>query len=268
MTGPAVQGPMARLRRNSLREKLEARGAVLGTFLEIPCPALVELLGLAGFDFVVIDREHGAIDLKDTEDLIRASMSTDISAIVRVPVCDATNIRLPLDMGAEGLHVPQIESAGMARRAVCGSKFYPRGNRGLQPFVRSASYRSYGTTQYLEASNRDSLVVAQVEGGEGIKNLDAILAVDGIDVVFIGPYDLSQSLGLPGEVTHPKVQQAMADAAQRCHAASKWAGTFCDDAEAAIKYRELGFSYLTVSVDAFIFLGAARSIVQRIGSAA
>jgi 4-hydroxy-2-oxoheptanedioate aldolase len=260
--------PAGRLRSNSLRTKLEARDFVLGTFLEIPSPALVELLGLAGFDFVVIDREHGAIGVSDTEDLIRASLTTDISAMVRVPMCESSAIRQPLDMGAAGLHIPQIDSAQMAAHAIQSSKYFPNGNRGLQPFVRSASYRNYATSEYLAESNRESLIVAQVEAGDGVLSVESILAVEGVDVVFIGPYDLSQSLGVPGDVAHPKVREAMAETASLCRAAGKWAGTFCDDPETAIHYRNLGFSYLTVSIDAFIFLSAARSIVQRAGSAA
>jgi 4-hydroxy-2-oxoheptanedioate aldolase len=263
-----IHNPARRLRTNSLKHKLRTRDFVLGTFLEIPSPALVELLGLAGFDFVVIDREHGAIDLNDTEDLIRASLATDISAMVRVPVCELAAIRQPLDMGAAGLHIPQVDSAQMAAQAIQSSKYFPSGDRGLQPFVRSASYRNYGTADYLAESNRDSLIVAQIEAGQGVSNVESILAVEGVDVAFVGPYDLSQSLGVPGEVAHPKVRDAMAETASRCRAAGKWAGTFCDDPETAIHFRNLGFSYLAVSIDAFIFLSAARSIVERAGSAA
>ena len=152
---------------------------------------------------MVVDREHGAIDLKDTENLIRAGHSTDISVLVRVPSCEPAAISQPLDMGAAGIHVPQIETAEMAELAVNSSKYHPLGDRGLQPYVQSASYGARGAANYLAAANHDPLIVLQVEGKQGVANLDAILNVEGIDVAFIGPYDLSQSLGFPGQLRHP-----------------------------------------------------------------
>ena len=253
-----------RLQDSSLKAKLHSQQFVVGTFLEIPSPALVELLGLAGFDFVVVDREHGAIDLKDTEDLIRAGHSTDISVLVRVPTCEPAAISQPLDMGAAGIHVPQIETAEMAELAVNSSKHHPLGDRGLQVYVRSASYGARGTADYLATANHDSLIVVQVEGKRGVANLDAILNVEGIDVVLIGPYDLSQSLGFPGQVRHPCVGQAIADAIQKARKTGKYIGTYCDDVDTAIEYRGIGVSYLTVSIDAYIFLSGARSIVSRL----
>jgi len=254
----------ARLRKNSLKAKLQSCEFVVGTFLEIPSPELVELLGLAGFDFVVVDREHGPIDLKATENLIRASLSTDISVLVRVPACEPVTISQSLDMGAAGIHVPQIETAEMAQLAVNSSKHHPLGDRGLQVYVRSASYGARGTADYLATADHDSLVVLQVEGERGVSNLDAILKVEGIDVAFIGPYDLSQSLGFPGQVRHPSVKQTMADAIQKARKTGKCIGTYCDDAEMALEYRAIGVSYLTVSIDAYIFLSGARSIVSRL----
>jgi 4-hydroxy-2-oxoheptanedioate aldolase len=253
-----------RLRHSSLNAKLQSRQFVVGTFLEIPSPALVELLGLAGFDFVVVDREHGAIDLKDTEELIRAGLSTAISVMVRVPTCEPAAISQPLDMGAAGIHVPQIETVQMAELAVNSSKYHPLGNRGLQVYVRSASYGARGAPDYLATANHDLLIVVQVEGEKGVANLDAILNVKGVDVAFIGPYDLSQSLGFPGQVQHPCVQQTMADAIQKARKADKHIGTYCDDVETAVHYRGIGVSYLTVSIDAYIFLSGARSIVSRL----
>jgi 4-hydroxy-2-oxoheptanedioate aldolase len=259
-----VETHSRRLRENSLKAKLRSQQFVVGTFLEIPSPALVELLGLAGFDFVVVDREHGAIDLKDTEDLIRAGLSTDISVLVRVPTCEPAAISQPLDMGAAGIHVPQVETVEMAELAVNSSKHHPLGDRGLQVYVRSASYGARGAANYIATANDDSLIVVQVEGERGVSNLDTILAVEGIDVAFIGPYDLSQSLGFPGQLRHPCVERAMAEAIRKARDTGKYIGTYCDDADTAAKYRSIGVSYLTVSIDAYIFLSGARAIISRL----
>ena len=254
--------PSNRLGKNSLKSKLQSQGFVVGTFLEIPSPPLVELLGLAGFDFVVIDREHGSIDLRDTEELIRASLSTQVCPMVRVPNCEAVVISQTLDMGAAGVHVPHITSVEMAEVAVHASKYFPMGRRGLQPYVRAASYRAYDTHEYLASVDGDTVIVAQVEGEQALTELSGIVAVEGVDVAFIGPYDLSQSLGIPGQVKHARVQNAMAEAIRNACKVGKSIGTYCDDVETAIEYRNLGISYLTVSIDAHIFLSGARSLVS------
>ena len=113
-------------------------------------------------------------------------------------------------------------------------------------------------------ANDDTVLIVQVEGVEGIQNLESILNVEGVDIAFIGPYDLSQSLGIPAQVKHPRVLQAMTDAVAMARKVGKRIGTFCDDAETANEYRKLGVSYLTVSIDAHIFLAGARAMVARL----
>src|SRR6266496_1320325 len=250
-----------KLRANSLREKLQVNRFVIGTFLEIPSPEIVELLGLAGFDFVVIDCEHGSIDLKDTQQLIRASLSTDISPVVRVPVCEPVAVRQPLDMGAVGIHVPQIESAGMAQLAVRSARYFPHGDRGLQPFVRAASYHCFDTSEYLDAAN-DAMIALHLEGTRGLSNIDEITEVEGIDIIFVGQYDLSQSMGIPGQVKSPQVRAAKRKVVEKTQALGIRIGTFCDDVDLALEYKSMGISYLAVSMDAFIFLSSARDIVS------
>jgi len=264
LTLPSISPPSARLRSNSLRSKLQTQNFVLGTFLQIPSPAVVELLGLAGFDFVVVDCEHGPITVQGTENLIGAALSSGISVVVRPPVCDPPAISQPLDRGAAGVQVPQISTPAMAHLMVHSGKYHPAGMRGLQPYVRSASYRAYGTPEYLAYSNQETVLVAQVEGTEGIANLESILQVEGWDVAFVGPYDLSQSLGIPAQVTHPRVQEAMASAVRLAAKTGKRIGTYCDDAETAIRYREIGVSYLTVSIDSYFLLSGARAVVTKL----
>ncbi len=237
---------------------------MVGTFLEIPAPQLVELLGLAGFDFVIVDREHGSIDLKDTENLIRSGAATEISVVVRSPDCDPPSLSKPLDFGAAGLQVPQVSSVQMAVNAVRASKYHPLGMRGLQPYVRSASYRAYDTQEYLARANDETVLIVQVEEMAGTQNLQAILQVEGVDIAFIGPYDLSQSLGIPGQVKDPRIYEAMAEAVALAGKAGKKIGTYCDDVETAQEYRKLGVSYLAVGIDAGIFLSGARSLVSRL----
>jgi 4-hydroxy-2-oxoheptanedioate aldolase len=154
----------------------------------------------------------------------------------------------------------------MARHIVHSSKYHPLGMRGLQPYVRAASYRAYETAEYLAHANEESAVIAQVEGIEGIKNLETILQVEGLDIAFIGPYDLSQALGIPAQVGDARVRNAMADAVRLARQAGKAVGTYCDDVESAREYIALGVSYLAVSIDAYIFLSSARSIISQLRS--
>lgn len=253
-----------RLRTISLRRKLHERGCVFGTFMEIPSAAVVELLGLAGFDFVVVDGEHGPFDNGDIEAIVRAGFAAGISVMVRVAENHAARASQPLDWGAAGVHIPHVSGAECARNAVRATKYHPIGERGIQPFVRAASYRTFSTADYLASANDDTLLVAQIEGVEGITNLESILALNGIDVAFIGPYDLSQSLGIPGQVAAPKVKQAVADAVRLAGTAGKWIGTYCDDAVTALAYSRAGVSYLTVNIDAGILLAGARALVEKL----
>ncbi len=259
--------PRKGLHRNVLSDKYEKQGYVVGTFLEIPSPQVVELLGLAGFDFVVIDREHGSIDLERCEDLIRAANVSGICPLVRVAECDPIAIRQPLDAGAAGIHVPQINSAEMARLAVRSASFYPRGDRGMQPFVRGASYRSYPTAEYMEEANDETVVVLHIEGTDGVDAFDEISDVEGVDVAFIGPYDLSQSLGIPGQVQSPLVKEKMRQILDVARPKKMAVGTFCDDVRVAAEWRKLGVTYITVGVYAQMFLSGARRIVGQVKSA-
>ena len=249
------------LRTNSIKRKLSEQSCVFGTFCGIASASVIEILGLAGFDFAVIDREHGSFSLPETENLIPAAASTGISPLVRVANVDPTSVRLPLDMGAAGIHVPQIESAAMAEAVVRAALFHPRGERGLHPAVRNASYGMQPLPEYLSEKNEDTCLVLHLEGHSALQQLDQILAVEGYDVLFIGPYDLSHSLGIPGEVNHPLVKEAMHRIVEAARRAGKHSGTYCGTAEAAAEWREAGVTYLAVSMDSSLLLSAARSLV-------
>ncbi|MDX2181377.1 MAG: aldolase/citrate lyase family protein [Bryobacteraceae bacterium] len=231
----------------------------LGTFVQIPSPQVVEILGYAGFDFVVIDGEHGAVNPETVESMIRAAERVGIAPMVRVAHCDPASIRLPLDWGAAGVHVPQVESLEMAELAARSARFHPLGERGLQPFVRAAKYRSYPTAEFLEQANREVQVVVHIEGRGGLRDLDAIMATPGIDVVFLGPYDLSQALGIPGQVTDPRIESAILDAVAK--RGSKIIGTYADTPDRARYWFERGVDYVTLGLDAGHLLQAIKGLV-------
>jgi 4-hydroxy-2-oxoheptanedioate aldolase len=250
--------------RPSLRERLQEGHFVLGTFLEVPAPPLVEMLAIAGFDFVIIDREHGSIDLGAAENLIRAAEAAGIAPVVRVPGNEPVAVRQPLDMGAAGTQVPQVGSQEEAERVVRAATFAPTGDRGLQPFVRGARYGADGAAAFMQRANRDALLVVHIEGERGAANLPGILAVQRIDVIFIGPYDLSQSLGVPGEVEHPLVESKVREIVGMARAASKCVGIFCDTPARVRKWRALGVQYAALSMDSMIFVNICRDLVKQV----
>lgn len=255
---------MAVLNANPLRKRIQAGEFLLGTLLEIPSPALVEIMGLSGFDFVVIDGEHGPLDLATTENLIRAAACAGISPIVRVSENHPVLIRQPLDLGATGVQVPQVDSLVSAQSVVRSAMFAPYGERGLQPFVRGASYGSRKTAAFMESANEDAVLVVHIEGESGAEDLERILTVDRIDVIFIGPYDLSQSLGVPGDVTHPLVEKRIDEIIRASLDAGRCVGIFCDSPETVAKWRGRGVRYAALGLDALIFRNACQGLVNAV----
>ena len=241
------------------KEKLKTRA--VGIFSKTSDPAFIEVMGYAGLDYVVIDLEHGPNTVQTAQNLIRAAQISGIFPIVRVKEgCDSVMGEV-LDIGAGGLQIPQISTAAEAKAAIAKAKFYPAGQRGVCRFVRAADYSAKDRFEYFSEANK-SVVILQIEGREGIENIDEILGVEGIDVIFVGPYDLSQSLGLPGQVDHPAVEQKMLEIAKKCDEKGMTAGTFADTPDSAAKWIDKGVKYISYSVDVGIFYDAVRDLAK------
>lgn len=244
------------MQRISAKARLRERTFLAGPFVETASPELVECLGLAGFDFAVIDCEHFAFSGETVAALIRAATVAGVAPLVRVRENDPARILEALDLGAVGLHVPQIASAEDARRAVAAARFPPAGARGFNPFVRAGRY---GTEpDFRREADEDTLLVLHIEAGDSVAAIDEILAVEGVDVAFLGPYDLSQTLGVPGEVLHPKVREAMRTVAEAAERRKVAVGCFANNPEQAAVWLDAGVSYLAYSVDTVLFLDAAK----------
>ena len=222
---------------------------MFGPFLNMNYPAVVEIAGLAGFDFVILDNEHGEIPLESVGDLIRAAKVADIPAIVRVYEGNPELIDKALDLGADGVQVPNIGSKADAERAVQAAKFAPMGSRGCNRFVRAGKYGSIDKNQFFGKANEETAVILQVEGQDGVAALSDILTVKGIDVLFVGPYDLSASLGIPGQVDHPKVIEQMEQIMKEAEKVGVAIGFFVDDVRKAVEWRNRGVQYVSFSSD-------------------
>lgn len=244
-----------------LREQLKRGETTVGTLQIFDSPQVAESVGVAGMDFVVFDQEHGPLTAETTLSLATAAERGGASPLVRVRENSPAEIQRALDLGA-GVQVPQVESATDAEAAVSAARFAPVGERGLSQYVRAGDY--IGSADYTEQQNDEQPVVLQVEGKEGVENIDDIVDVEGFDAVFLGPYDLSQSFGVPGEVRHERVEEAMELVVDRAKAAGKTVGTFANDAEMAQQWIDLGVRYVMLSVDAPIFVRAMRGMVDEI----
>jgi 4-hydroxy-2-oxoheptanedioate aldolase len=245
----------------NLKKKLAA-GAAYGTFSKTNDPFFIEILGKSGFDFVILDCEHGPNDPRALLPLVLAARCGGLLPIVRVPALSAPDIQRVLDLGVAGVQIPQICNRKDAEAAVKFTRFHPLGERGVCRYVRAADYSLMEKPKYFAGQNAEVALIIHIEGAEGLSNLDAILEVKGLDVIFIGPYDLSQSLGVPGEIQHPKVVAAVKEIAEKCRAAGAVAGIFTDTVEAARSWREAGIRYIAHSVDVGIFAAGCRAAVE------
>jgi 4-hydroxy-2-oxoheptanedioate aldolase len=251
--------------KNTLKDKLEAGEFAIGPFLGINSPDLVEIMGLSGFDFLVIDTEHGPMSPESIQHLIRAAEVRSIVPIVRVTDQGETTILRTLDVGAYGIEVPQVNSPEAAERVVSFAKYYPRGTRGVA-FPRASGYGMCSLDSYIAEANKETMVIVHCENKLALECLDEIAAVDGVDVVFVGPYDLSQSLGVPGKVDSAVVRDAIDRALEMIRKSGKVAGIFVATVDDALARIEQGFQYIGYSMDSILFGSVCKAAVDAIRS--
>jgi 2-keto-3-deoxy-L-rhamnonate aldolase RhmA len=213
------------MKPNRMKEKIARGEPALGCSVMFPSPQIVEMLGYAGFDWVLIDCEHGSIAPADVELMAMACDAAGITPIARPKTNSASDIQGVMDRGVMGVQVPHVNTADDARRAVAAVKFGPGAARGLAAGTRPDRWGMGGRMEdFTQAANAQSLVCVQLEHATALHNIDAILAVEGIDVFFIGPSDLSQSMGHPGNPKAPPVAKAIAAALERIVAAGRTPG--------------------------------------------
>jgi len=228
----------------------------VGTWLMSGSPLVAEAAGHAGFDWGVVDMEHAPLDMMDVVHLLQAIAGTRMVPVVRVPWNDTVTIKRVLDAGATTLLTPMVQNAGEAHAAVAATRYPPEGVRGMSGMSRAARYGV--TADYIAHANKGIAVIAQLETLGALQQLEAISAVPGIDALFIGPADLSASLGMPGNTRHRAVVEAMNDAVRRCKILGKPIGTIGIEPESVASYRAAGFDYLAVNSDLGLLVQAAQ----------
>jgi 4-hydroxy-2-oxoheptanedioate aldolase len=241
----------------SLTHRLRGGGTALGAFLSVDSPDIAELLGLVGYDFVVIDAEHGAFGPREVLGLVRAA---SCPTIVRVPERDEALAGAALDAGASGVQFTAVSSGQSAAAVARSCRYPPRGARGLSYYTRGAGYTTAERKAVLDA---DPIVTVQIESVEGVRNADAIAAADGVDVVFFGPTDYGVEHAATGEGPAPEEAAATVLAAAQRHARA--AGIYAVGAAAARARLDDGFRYVTIGVVPLLVRGL-RSVLEEIGA--
>ena len=249
----------------AFREKI-GHSPVFGPFSKTCDPAMIEAMGHAGFDFVILDMEHGPNGLETLQHLVRAAELSGLLPIVRTRPGNTELIGMALDIGAAGVQAPQVATPEEAAAAVAAAKFSPRGERGVCRYVRAAGYSSIPAADYFPLAN-EALMIVQLEGKKALDNLESILAVPGLDVVFVGPYDLSQSLGVPGQVDHPRVVACVQRIVEACVARKLACGTFTESPATAAKWVGRGLRYVSYSVDVGLLHAACAAHVKDLKAA-
>jgi 4-hydroxy-2-oxoheptanedioate aldolase len=237
---------------NNTKAKLKSGQTVYGCFVRYPSASLVEVLGYQPWDFIVFDGEHGTIDPQDCENMVRAAELRGVTPIIRVTTNQPPIILRYMDSGAQGLHVPWVNTAAEAEAVVRAVKYEPRGIRGLA-FIRAADYgQTVPLSEYVQKANAETLVAIHVETITAVENLAEIVKIDGLDVIFIGPNDLSQSLGVPGQPQHPTVLAAIERVFKAVEGSDKAVGIMVGNVQAAKQWRERGARYISIGFESVL----------------
>ncbi len=247
----------------SIRQSGGERGVSFGGWLQIGHTAPARILAASGLEWVAVDLEHGAIDISQCPDLIQAIRGEGAVPLARIPYNDIIWIRRCLDAGFRGIIVPLVSSAEEARRAVRVAKYPPDGERGIG-FAAANRFGARLSNESLQQENSEIAVIVQIETAAGVENLEEILAVDGVDGMFIGPYDLSGSYGVLGQFDHPVMLEAYRKCLDCCSRTGMMAGVHVVAPDAAEVRRRLeqGFDLIALSLDVTLLMASTAELVR------
>ena len=244
---------------NHFKSALRARQPQLGLWMSLANPYTAEICATAGFDWLLVDGEHGPNDVRSMLAQLQAVAAYPGHAVVRAVSDDVALVKQLLDIGAQTLLIPMIDDAEQARRMVAATRYPPEGRRGVGSFVARVS-RWGDRADYLAHANEEVCLLVQAETRTALDNLEAICAVDGVDGVFIGPADLAASLGHRGDPGHPEVLAAIDDAVRRIVASGKAAGILNSDQALARHYLALGCTFVAVGLDVSVLAAGVRKL--------
>lgn len=249
-------------------EKFQNRQPSVGTFTHLKSTVAVECMAYTGLDYVILDTEHCPADMDFISSAVTAAENAGVTPLVRINEIARAAVLRPLDIGAKGLIVPAVETPEQVRQLIQFAKFQPLGNRGFCPtrdggwgFAENALH---GAGAYMEDCNRQALLIPQCETAGCLEHIEEIVAMEGVDGIFVGPLDLSIALGCPMELDAPQMVSALRRIQAACRNAGKLSMIFCGDAAAAKANLAAGFDSVTTGLDAMLYISAYRSLVNSI----
>lgn len=248
--------------KNYLKDKLSSGDPVIGTWSIIPSIISTDVIASAGLDFIIIDSEHGPINFETAQNMAMACESRGVSPVMRVGKIDEADILKALDIGVHAIQIPNINTKDDVVRVIEYSKYPPIGNRGFSPFTRAGNYVQKNAHSLPEAANNNTLVAINVEGREAIDNIDEILGLVSLDIVFIGLFDLSKALGIPGETNNPKVLELLKNLTLKISKAGKWPGTIATSRAKIPEFLAMGLKYIVYLADCEILSASYSEVVD------
>jgi 4-hydroxy-2-oxoheptanedioate aldolase len=238
------------LKENLTKQRLKKGEVVYGTMVRmIRTPEVIPVLAAAGWDYIVVDTEHCAFNSETLRDLSLMAGYEPLTLLVRVPDKHYHQLAQTLDFGANGLVIPRVETVEQASMIVQSTKYFPLGQRGASKTSIGARFPDCGTMEYLEWANRETLIVVQIESEMGVENANEILSFEGVDAVMIGPFDLSQSMGIPGEMDNPRLQDACRRVIEACQRSGVAPGIHLQSYQAVERWVKEGMRFITFQYD-------------------
>ena len=252
---------------NHMLNRIEKDEKVVGTFLELNDSLVVEALSVAGLDFFIVDGEHSVTTIDKLKEFVQAANFRNITPLVRVPETTRSNILRPLDVGIQGLVIPNVRSVEEVERIISWSKYPPLGQRGfftsrVMDFGYDKGMEDLG--ELFEETNNNIMIIPQCETVEALENIEEIVALDGVSGIFIGPFDLSIALGIPTQFDHPKFTEAIERIYKVCREHNKFTMIFSMDADTAKNYLNEGFDAITLSMDVSLLIDSAKAALEKL----
>ena len=259
---------MSIIPENRLRRRLASAPVAVGTMLaEIRQPSVMQALANAGFDWVLIDNEHGTFTTESIAELSRIARLVEVTPIVRVPVLTYEQIAQALDAGAQGIMLPRITSAEEVRAAVAIAKYPPEGRRGSAMGRAHTNFRAADVVETMAAANRDTFVIVQIETREAVEGLDEILSVPGVDAALIGPNDLAIALGVPGRMRDPVLEQAIERTIEACRAHGALPAIHTNDVALSADWARRGMRLVSISTEMGFLQAAGKAAADAVRGA-
>ena len=248
---------------NTLKQKLENGQQPIGIFFDTASEYLMECTGRTGIDFVIIDNEHSPIEAETSARLIRAAENAGVTPLCRVREISRPAILKLLDVGAQGLIIPNVHSVQQVKDIISYARYYPIGQRGFCPSRKDGwGFDGLGSVPDTMAHfNAETLIIPQCETVGALESIEEIAALDGVDGIFVGPLDLSIAMGMPLKLDDPRMQDTILHILQTCKKYGKFSTIYCNDVKSAKKYAAMGFDSVTIGLDLFCLANAYRDIV-------